>query len=167
MKMKMRPTPPMFPLMPLVPMGAMATVAATSVATWRRLRRLEHRLSPPGTAGRSTREVLDDHFEQVQGGDLEADLARNYDPQVVLLTSFGSHHGHDGLRTLIQRLLEQAPDPAFDYHDVQVDGDVGFLRWSGRGSDGTRLVDGAESYVVRHGRIVAQTIHYRVEDGSA
>jgi hypothetical protein len=32
------------------------------------------------------------------------------------------------------------------------------------GTDGTRLVEGVDSYVVRHDRIVAQTIHHRVEE---
>jgi ketosteroid isomerase-like protein len=167
MKMKMRPTPPMFPLMPLVPMGAMVTIAATSVATWRRLRRLEQRLSPPGTAGRAARQVLDDHLELARHGDFETDFARNYTPDVVLLTSFGTYRGHDGLRQLTDLLLDQAADPRFEYHDVQVDGQLGFLRWSGRGSNGTRLLDGADSYVIRDGRIVAQTIHYRVEEQPA
>ena len=31
------------------------------------------------------------------------------------------------------------------------------------GAGGTALLDGADSYVVRDGRIAAQTIHYRVE----
>lgn len=31
------------------------------------------------------------------------------------------------------------------------------------GAGGTALLDGADSYVVRDGRVAAQTIHYRVE----
>jgi hypothetical protein len=164
----MRRRPPMFPLMPLLPIGAMVTAAAASVATWRRLRRLEAALLPrPDGSARSTREVLDDHLRLASRGDFDTDFSRNYHPDVLLLTSFGTYRGHDGLRQLTGLLLRQAPDPRYEYHDLQADGQVGYLRWSGRGSAGTALLDGADSYVIRHGRIVAQTIHYRVEEQPA
>lgn len=158
----MRQRPPLFPLMPALPLAALAATAAASIATWRRLRRLEAELLPDAH-WRSARQVLDDHLALAMSGDLDSDLARNYDRDVVLLTSFGTYRGHDGVRTLARRMNDLARDASFDYHDVMLDGDVGFLRWSGTGSDGTRLVDGADSYVIRGGRIVAQTIHYRTE----
>lgn len=160
--------PPMFPVMPLLPIGAMVTAAVASVATWRRLRRLEAALLPrPDERDRSPREVLDDHLELAADGDLDTDVARNYHPDVVLLTSFGTYRGHAGVRALARRMNDLAPDASFDYGDLQVAGQVAFLRWNGRGSDGTALTDGADSYVVRDGRIVAQTIHYRVEEEPA
>jgi hypothetical protein len=149
--------PPMFPVMPLLPIGAMVTAAVASVATWRRLRRLEADLLPrPDGSPRSRREVLDDHLRLVSLGDFETDFSRNYHPDVLLLTSFGTYRGRDGLRELTDVLLRQAFDPRFDYHDLQADGQVGYLRWSGRGAAGTALIDGADSYVVRDGRIVAR-----------
>jgi hypothetical protein len=161
----MRPRPPMFPLIPLLPTGAIATAAAASIATWRRLRRLEASLLPrPDSCTRSTREVLDDHLRLASRGDFDTDFSRNYHPNVSLLTSFGTYRGRDGLRELTDLLLRQAPDPRFEYHDLQADGQVCYLRWSGRGATGSALLDGADSYVVRDGRIVAQTIHYRVEE---
>jgi len=42
-----------------------------------------------------------------------------------------------------------------------VEGELGFLEWSARGS-GAEVEDGADSYLIRDGRIVAQTIHYTV-----
>jgi hypothetical protein len=164
----MRPRPPLFPVIPLLPIGAMVTAAAASVATWRRLRRLEAAPLPrPDEGERSPREVLDDHLELAADGDLDTDLARNYHPDVVLLTSFGTYRGHAGVRALTRRMNDLAPDASFDYGDLQVTGPVGFLRWNGRGSHGTALLDGADSYVIRDGRIVAQTIHYRTEDQTA
>lgn len=40
--------------------------------------------------------------------------------------------------------------------------DVGFLEWTARAADGSRVEDGADSFVIRDGRIRAQTIHYTV-----
>lgn len=159
----MEPGPPMSPSVPLVPIGALATAAVIGVATWRRLRRLEDRLDPPRSGHRSAREVLEEHLALAAQGDLETDIARSYRPDVALLTSFGTYRGHQGLRALARRMDDLAPDATFEYHVLHVDGDVGFLRWSGHGADGSRLLDGADSYLVRDGWIVAQTIHYRTE----
>jgi hypothetical protein len=157
--------PPLFPLMPVAPLGLLATAAVASVATWRHVRRLERQLLGQEHSGRSPQEVLDHHLALAREGDLGTDLQRNYHPDIVLLTSFGTYRRHEGVRTLTRRLNELAPDATFDYHDVQVEGDVGFLQWSGRATNGTLVLDGADSYVIREGRIVAQTIHYRTEDG--
>ncbi len=40
---------------------------------------------------------------------------------------------------------------------LMVEGEVGFVRWSARGDVGAH--NGAESYLVRSGLIVAQTFH--------
>jgi hypothetical protein len=93
----MRPRPPTFPLIPLLPIGAMVTAAAASIATWRRLRRLEAALLPrPDSCARSTWEVLDDHLRLVNRGDFDTDFSRNYHPDVLLLTSFGTYRSRDG-----------------------------------------------------------------------
>ncbi|WP_350348303.1 hypothetical protein ABIQ69_16975 [Agromyces sp. G08B096] len=47
-----------------------------------------------------------------------------------------------------------------------ISGDYAFLVWSGD-ADGRSAIDGADSFVVRNGRIVMQTVHFRMtaEDG--
>lgn len=109
---------------------------------------------------RSAREVIDAHLEQGRTGTVDADLAENFDRHVAILTRWGTHRGHDGMRELAQKLKEELPDMEFSYDEVLVEDGVGFLEWRGYGSDGSHVCDGADSYVVRRGRIVAQTIHY-------
>ena len=54
------------------------------------------------------------------------------------------------------------PEATFEYRTRLVEGEMGFLEWSGRSA--STLVDGgADSYLIRDGRIVAQTIHYTVK----
>lgn len=53
------------------------------------------------------------------------------------------------------------PEATFEYRTRLVEGEMGFLEWSGR-SASTLADDGADSYLIRDGRIVAQTIHYTV-----
>lgn len=115
---------------------------------------------------RTAREVLDDHLRQSKDGSLEDDLARNYAEDVVLLTGRGVYRGHDGVRELTRLLREQLPDAEFEYRTTLVEGEVAYLAWGAR-ADGASVDDGADSYVIRNGRIVAQTIHYVVRRDSA
>lgn len=111
---------------------------------------------------RSAEDVLDDHLRESQSGSVEDDLARNYAEDVVLLTGRGVYHGHDGLRELARMLREELPDATFDYRTRLVAGEIGFLEWTAL-SENARVHDGADSYLIRDGRIVAQTIHYTVQ----
>jgi hypothetical protein len=93
---------------------------------------------------RQTRDVLTDHLRRRAAGDLDGDLATNYHPDVVLL------------HPVCHRLL--ASDQ------------VGIFEWSGLGGcSGTMPMEGTESFVVRDGLIVAQTVHFSsaVEVGTA
>jgi hypothetical protein len=110
---------------------------------------------------RSAKDVLDDHLRESQVDSVEVDLARNYAEDLVVLTRHGVYRGHDGLRQLAERLRQELPDAVFEYRTRLVEGEIGFLEWSGRG-DGAQVDDGADSYLIRDGKIVAQTIHYTV-----
>ncbi len=111
---------------------------------------------------REPEEVFDDHLHQGQHGTVEEDLSRNYAPEVVVLTGGGVHRGHDGVRELAARLRQELPDASFAYTARVVDGEVASLEWTASTPSGARVQDGADSFVIRGGRIQAQTIHYTV-----
>lgn len=115
--------------------------------------------------GRSPREVLEDHLALAASGDWATDLERNVAEDVVVLTGFGVFEGVDEVRVLAELLDAQLPDARFEYTAVVVRGEVGFLEWTAD-AEGARVRDGADSFVIRDGRIVAQTIHYTVESTS-
>ncbi|NHT16672.1 nuclear transport factor 2 family protein [Cellulomonas sp. IC4_254] len=112
---------------------------------------------------RSTREVLESHLAYRSAGDLEADLARNYADDVVLLSwGEGVRHGKDGVRRLAGILGCYVEAGTYTYDRLVVDDAYGMLHW--RAQDGrTHVRAGADSYVVRDGVIVAQTIAYAVD----
>ena len=64
---------------------------------------------------------------------------------------------------LAERLARGLPNVEFEYDVVLVEHDVGFLAWRATASNGNRVDDGADSYVIRDGRIVAQSIHYTLQ----
>lgn|SRR5919112_1892666 len=110
---------------------------------------------------RTTREVFDDHLRAASASDDEGDIARNYAPDVVLLTGIGILRGHDGVRRSRSVLRDDLPGASYDYVTRLVDGETAFLEWEAH-SDAIEVDDGADSFVVRDGLIVAQTIHYSV-----
>lgn len=98
---------------------------------------------------RGTREVLEAHLALRAAGDLERDLAENY--------------AADGVRRLAGVLRSYVAAGTYTYDRLVVAGEMGMLRWRAR--DGaTHLDHGVDSYVVRDGRIVAQTIAYAITE---
>ncbi len=114
-----------------------------------------------GKDSRSARDVFEDHLREGRQGSVEEDLTRNYAQDVVLLTGRGVCRGHDGVRELNRLLQEELPSATYEYRTQLVEGEVAFLEWEAR-SENARVRDGADSYLIRDGRIIAQTIHYTV-----
>lgn len=110
--------------------------------------------------------VLRDHLRLRKVGAVERDISRNYSPDVVLLSSEGTFRGHDGIRNSAHLLAERLPDASFEYIAIQLEGDLGFLEWTAR-ARGARVNDGADSFLIRNGAIVVQTVHYSVEQAAS
>jgi SnoaL-like domain len=115
--------------------------------------------------GRSTREVLEDHLRLRAAGDLEADLRRNISPDIALLTRTGTWRGHDGVRAQADALARYTGHNGYGYDAVVVEGEMGYLEWRANGHGKMKIEHGADSYVVRDGKLVGQSIYYDVEDG--
>lgn len=113
------------------------------------------------TMKRSPKEVLEDHLRLGCEGTAEEDLPRNFAPDLIVLTRDGVHRGHDGMLRLAERLRREVPNMRIEYKTKVIEGEIGFLEWTTEG-DNARIEDGADSYVIRNGQIVAQTIHYTV-----
>lgn len=111
---------------------------------------------------RSAREVLDDHLRLADAWDFETDLTRNFAADIVLLTGYGLFRGIDGVREKVRLLNEHLPGGRWTYRTIMAEGEMGFLEWSAVAENGARVEDGADSYLIRDGRIHAMTIHYTV-----
>ena len=125
-------------------------------------------------SSRTAQEVLDDHLNLAEnwGGErgfesgLEEDLRRNTSEDIVILINRGAFRGHEGVRQLAHMLREELPEHrSFEYTYTAIEGRMAFLEWAYEDYN-VRVRDGADSYLIEKGKIVAQTIHYTVEQNS-
>jgi hypothetical protein len=112
---------------------------------------------------RTTAEIFDDHLARATRGDVEGDIAANYSPDCVLLTTYGRFDGHAGIRAAASLLARQVPEAQYQYTQRSVHAEIAFLEWTAVGR-GTRVRDGADSFLIHNDRIHVMTIHYTVED---
>ena len=114
---------------------------------------------------RTAQEVLDDHLNLAErfGAEedwrriVEEDLRRNVSEKIVILMNRGTFRGHDGVRRLARMLGEELPEHrSFEYTYTAVEGRMAFLEWAYEDAS-VRVRDGADSYLIEDGKIVAQT----------
>ncbi len=107
----------------------------------------------------STQEVFQSHLQLRQQKNVEQDLQQNFDPEVLLLTGDGAFSGYDGVRQSSQLLQQRVGDAVYAYLSQITQGEIAFLVWLARQGDEI-ICQGADSFVIRHGKIVVQTIYY-------
>ena len=112
---------------------------------------------------RTTEEVFEDHLRLAAEGDLEADMERNVADDIVMLTGRGIFRGREGVEHLGRELMAEIPNGEWVYTNKLVAGPVAFLEWTVE-TGPFRVPDGADSFVIQGGKIIAQTIHYTVTD---
>jgi SnoaL-like protein len=110
---------------------------------------------------RTTREVVEDHLRRRAAGDIDGDIRANYHPDVIVLHPDGELRGHDGVRRLARLLCRYENDGSFRCHRLISAEDLAIAEWSGLGGrTDTLTLEGMESFIVRDGLIVAQTVHF-------
>jgi hypothetical protein len=96
---------------------------------------------------RSTIEVLEDHLERRERGDIESDLEHNYAEDVVLLCEHGALKGRGAVRNSAKALVDRLPGARFQYPVKAVDGDHALLHWSAQSASAS--VDlGVDTFVI-------------------
>jgi len=70
--------------------------------------------------------------------------------------------GKDGVREGFTKVLGDLPDARWNVHTRILEGDVLFLEWTAQSAT-SRAEDGVETFLVRDGEIVVQTVHYTVQ----
>lgn len=110
---------------------------------------------------KTTLEVMQDHLARADRHDIEGDIAANYAEDCVLLTTYGRFEGHAGVRDAAALLDEQVNAGRWRYLRLDVHDDMAFLEWTGDGTNAA-VHDGADTFLIRDGRVRIMTIHYTV-----
>ena len=108
---------------------------------------------------RGANEVFEDHLKLAQEGKLGEDLENNYAEDIVLLTNYGTFHGHEGTKEAAELLNKQLPNGTYDYKLKLCHNNICFLHWAGD-SEESYILYGADSFLIEKGKIKIQTIFY-------
>lgn len=111
---------------------------------------------------RTAAEVFEDHLRLAGEHRFEEDIERNLSPDCVVLERRGVFHGREGALQLARFLAEELADAPYTYTNRLIEGRIALLEWTAEAAH-ARVRDGADSFVIEDGWIVAQTIHYTVE----
>jgi hypothetical protein len=111
---------------------------------------------------RSAAEVFEDHLRLAAEHRFEEDIERNVSPDIVILERRGIFRGREGANELARLLEQEMPNAPYLYTNQLIEGSVAFLEWTSE-AERTFVRDGADSFFIENGWIVAQTIHYTVE----
>ena len=99
----------------------------------------------------NTKAVLDRHMEVLAAGDLDA-LMEDYAEDSVFISNLGGMvKGLDAIRAVFSATAGVAP--TIERTAEHIDGDVAFITWAGDG-----LPFGTDTFVLRDGKIVLQTV---------
>ena len=108
---------------------------------------------------RTTEQVLRDHLRRQQAGLIDEDIEQNYADDAVVLSEQGIHRGHRGVRRAARNLQKSLGEAYLEYRTRLVEGENAFVEWTAHLPD-REVSDGVSSFVIRDGRIVAETIHF-------
>ena len=105
----------------------------------------------------STKEVIDHHLKAFDEGDLKG-VVSDYAPDAVFFTPNGPLRGTDAIRPLFQAMIAEFAKPGATFKMKQqfVEGDYGYILWAGETADNVYEL-GTDTFVVRNGKIVAQS----------
>jgi hypothetical protein len=118
-------------------------------------------LADKGNSMRSTNEVFESHLVLVAAWNFDLDLQQNYSDECVLLSSYGAFYGKAGIKDAIALRESQIPGAQFLYATKSWYGEVAFLEWRAHAAK-TYVLDGADTFLIRNGKIIIQTRHYTV-----
>ncbi|HET9183990.1 MAG TPA: nuclear transport factor 2 family protein [Candidatus Angelobacter sp.] len=111
---------------------------------------------------RSAAEVFEEHLRLAGEHQFDEDIERNVSPDIIILERRGIFRGREGAQELARLLEQELPKAPYSYTNRLLEGRVAFLEWTSE-TEHARVRDGADSFIIENGWIVAQTIHYTVE----
>ena len=112
--------------------------------------------------GKRTEETLLKHLQAFGSGDVDA-IMTDYDEASVLIMPDGPLHGIAQIRSAFESLLADfPPGSTFELSTQIVEGEIAYIVWSGE-SEKLKIPFATDTFVIRDGKIVAQTFTPQME----
>jgi ketosteroid isomerase-like protein len=111
-----------------------------------------------------TEKTLLHHWQAFGAGDVEAIMA-DYAEDAVLITPDGALKGHAQIRSLFAQIFAHMFPPdstSLNLTKRVVEGEIAYILWSGSSAHYHALL-GTDTFVMRDGKIVAQTFAAQLE----
>jgi len=113
--------------------------------------------------GKQTEETLLKHLQAFGSGDVDAILS-DYDDVAVLIMPDGPLRGTAEIRLGFEALLEDLPPGStIEVSKQIVEGEIAYIVWSGE-SEKVKIPFATDTFVMRDGKIVAQTFTPQMEE---
>lgn len=110
---------------------------------------------------RTPQEIFQHHAGALIAGDID-EIVADYTDDAVFITPGGVLRGKEGVREGFIKLLRDLPNAKWDVPTQIFEGDVLFIEWNAV-SEGTRAMDGIDTFVFGEGGIRVQTVRYTLE----
>ena len=113
--------------------------------------------------GKRTEETLLKHLQAFGSGDVDA-IMSDYDDASVLIMPDGPLRGRAEIRSGFEALLaDLPPGSTIEVSKQIVEGEIAYIVWSGE-SEKVKIPFATDTFVVRDGKIVAQTFTPQMEE---
>ena len=110
------------------------------------------------------KDVFDHHAAAIGAGNVD-EILKDYTEESVLFTQEGLLKGPKAIRPLFQRLVTEIMPPGateFEMKQMTIEGDIVYIVWK----SSSKFVDiplGTDTFIVRNGKIVAQTFAAQID----
>ena len=109
-----------------------------------------------------TEKTLLHHLQAFGEGDIDAILS-DYAEDAVLISPDGLLRGHGEIRPLFEKLGDMLPPgSSFELLQQIIEGEVVYIVWSAE-SSGYNIPLGTDTFIIRDGKIVTQTLAAQIE----
>lgn len=106
---------------------------------------------------RTTREVFDHHNQAFKAADIEAVIS-DFAEQAIYVTAHGVSKGKAAIRKIYeQHFRTAAPGDTSTINSLVIEGEIVLFEWTAE-TAAFRIDDGVDTFVIRGGLIVAQTV---------
>lgn len=109
---------------------------------------------------RTPEEVYASHGAALVAEDLDK-LVANFAEDAVVITPKGVLYGKEGVRESFTRLFADLPKADWEMKTTLFGGEVLFLEWTATSANSS-ATHGVDTFVIRDGRVRAQTVRYEL-----